>query len=41
MELEVTDSETGEVVTKSEEVYLGDFPLMTELVHSSSMVQNV
>lgn len=25
MELEVTDSETGEVVTKSEEVYLGDF----------------
>lgn len=30
MELEVTDSETGEVVTKSEEVYLGDFPLMTE-----------
>ena len=30
MELEVTDSETGEVRSKSEEVYLGDFPLMTE-----------
>ena len=30
MVLEVTDSETGEVKTKSEEVYLGDFPLMTE-----------
>ncbi len=30
MELEVTDTETGEVVTKNEEVYLGDFPLMTE-----------
>lgn len=30
MELEVTDPETGEVVTKTEEVFLGDFPLMTE-----------
>ena len=30
MELEITDSETGEVRSKSEEVYLGDFPLMTE-----------
>ena len=30
MELEITDPETGEVVTKSEEVFLGDFPLMTE-----------
>ena len=30
MELEVTDSETGEVITKSEEVFLGNFPLMTE-----------
>ena len=30
MELEVTDQETGEVRTTSEEVYLGDFPLMTE-----------
>ena len=30
MELEVTDSETGEVVTRTEEVFLGDFPLMTE-----------
>ena len=30
MELEVTDSSTGEIVTKTEEVYLGDFPLMTE-----------
>ncbi len=30
MELEVTDPDTGEVVTKTEEVFLGDFPLMTE-----------
>ena len=30
MELEITDPDTGEVVLKSEEVYLGDFPLMTE-----------
>ena len=30
MELEITDSTTGEIVTKTEEVYLGDFPLMTE-----------
>ena len=30
MELEITDPDTGEVVTKNEEVYLGDFPLMTE-----------
>ncbi|WP_439753727.1 DNA-directed RNA polymerase subunit beta [Floccifex sp.] len=30
MELEVTNPETGEVVTKTEEVFLGDFPLMTE-----------
>ncbi|WP_300398005.1 DNA-directed RNA polymerase subunit beta [Faecalicoccus sp.] len=30
MELEITDPNTGEVVTKNEEVYLGDFPLMTE-----------
>lgn len=30
MELEITDTDTGEVVTKNEEVYLGDFPLMTE-----------
>ncbi|EOS61966.1 DNA-directed RNA polymerase, beta subunit [Firmicutes bacterium M10-2] len=30
MELEITDPETGEVRTKQEEVYLGDFPLMTE-----------
>ena len=30
MELETTDPETGEVVTKTEEVFLGDFPLMTE-----------
>jgi DNA-directed RNA polymerase subunit beta len=29
MELEVTDNETGEVVTKWEDVFLGDFPLMT------------
>ena len=30
MELEITDSTTGEIRTKREEVYLGDFPLMTE-----------
>jgi DNA-directed RNA polymerase subunit beta len=30
MELEITDPDTGEVRTKSEEVYLGDFPLMTD-----------
>ena len=30
MELEIMDPDTGEVVTKNEEVYLGDFPLMTE-----------
>ena len=30
MELEITDPETGELVTKNEEVFLGDFPLMTE-----------
>lgn len=30
MELEVTDSTSGEIITKTEEVYLGDFPLMTE-----------
>ena len=29
MELEVEDSETHEVITKWEEVFLGDFPLMT------------
>ena len=29
MELEVSDPETGEVITKQEEVFLGDFPLMT------------
>ena len=29
MELEVMDQETGEVMTKPEEVFLGDFPLMT------------
>ncbi|WP_456317524.1 DNA-directed RNA polymerase subunit beta [Solobacterium moorei] len=29
MELEVMDPETGEVITKNEEVFLGDFPLMT------------
>ena len=29
MELEVMDPETGEVMTKWEEVFLGDFPLMT------------
>ncbi len=29
MELEVMDTETGEVMTKWEEVFLGDFPLMT------------
>ena len=29
MELEMVDSETGEVMTKWEDVFLGDFPLMT------------
>jgi len=29
MELEMVDPETGEVMTKWEEVFLGDFPLMT------------
>jgi len=29
MELEVMDPETGEVIAKNEEVFLGDFPLMT------------
>ena len=29
MELEMVDQETGEVMTKWEEVFLGDFPLMT------------
>ena len=29
MELEMVDPETGEVLTKWEEVFLGDFPLMT------------
>ena len=30
MELEITDTNTGEVMRKEEEVFLGDFPLMTE-----------
>ncbi len=30
MELEITDSATGEVMNKWEDVFLGDFPLMTE-----------
>ncbi|RRC91215.1 DNA-directed RNA polymerase subunit beta [Erysipelotrichaceae bacterium OH741_COT-311] len=30
MELEITDPETGEVLTKWEDVFLGDFPLMTD-----------
>ena len=30
MELEITDTNTGEVMTKHEEVFLGDFPMMTE-----------
>ncbi|MDO4466063.1 MAG: DNA-directed RNA polymerase subunit beta [Bacillota bacterium] len=30
MELEVDDPVTGEITTKQDEVYLGDFPLMTE-----------
>ena len=30
MELEITDTSTGEVIRKEEEVFLGDFPLMTE-----------
>ncbi len=29
MELEIMDTDTGEVMTKWEEVFLGDFPLMT------------
>ena len=29
MELEIMDNETGEVMTKWEDVFLGDFPLMT------------
>ena len=29
MELEIMDSNTGEVITKWEDVFLGDFPLMT------------
>ncbi len=29
MELEILDSDTGEIITKYEEVFLGDFPLMT------------
>ena len=29
MELEIIDEETGEVITKKEEVFLGDFPMMT------------
>ncbi|MGM9941290.1 MAG: DNA-directed RNA polymerase subunit beta [Bulleidia sp.] len=29
MELEIVDPETGEVLTKWEEVFLGDFPMMT------------
>ena len=30
MELEITDNTTGEVINKWEDVFLGDFPLMTE-----------
>ena len=30
MELEITDNQTGEVINKWEDVFLGDFPLMTE-----------
>lgn len=30
MELEIVDSTTGEVITKYEDVYFGDMPLMTE-----------
>ena len=29
MELEIIDEDTGEVITKREEVFLGDFPMMT------------
>jgi len=29
MELEIIDEETGEVITRKEEVFLGDFPMMT------------
>ncbi len=30
MKLEMVDPETGEILTKTEEVFLGEFPLMTE-----------
>ncbi len=30
MELEIVDNTTGEVITKNEEVYFGDMPMMTE-----------
>ncbi len=30
MELEIADNQTGEVINKWEDVFLGDFPLMTE-----------
>ncbi|MEG0528109.1 MAG: DNA-directed RNA polymerase subunit beta, partial [Longicatena sp.] len=30
MELEITDNTTGEVINKWEDVFLGDFPMMTE-----------
>ncbi|MBB5182010.1 DNA-directed RNA polymerase subunit beta [Catenisphaera adipataccumulans] len=30
MQLQITDPTTGEIVEKSEDVFLGDFPLMTE-----------
>ena len=29
MELEIIDEDTGEVITRREEVFLGDFPMMT------------
>ena len=29
MELEIIDEDTGEVITRKEEVFLGDFPMMT------------
>ena len=29
MELEIVDEETGEVITRKEQVFLGDFPMMT------------
>ena len=41
MELEITDNQTGEVINKWEDVFLGDFPLMTETEHLLSMEQNV